>query len=39
VEVPVHFTGFEVPDQFVVGYGLDAAQRYRQLPYIGMIDS
>ena len=38
VEVPVHFTGFEVPDQFVVGYGLDAAQRHRQLPYIGVVD-
>ena len=38
VEVPVHFVGFEVPDQFVVGYGLDAAQRHRQLPYIGVVD-
>jgi hypoxanthine phosphoribosyltransferase len=34
VEVPVDFLGFEVPDVFVVGYGLDAAQRYRELPYI-----
>ena len=34
VEVAVDFLGFEVPDVFVVGYGLDAAQRYRQLPYI-----
>jgi hypoxanthine phosphoribosyltransferase len=34
VEVPIDFLGFEVPDVFVVGYGLDAAQRYRQLPYI-----
>jgi hypoxanthine phosphoribosyltransferase len=39
VEVPVHFLGFEVPDVFVVGYGLDAAQRYRQLPYIAEVTS
>lgn len=38
VEVDVHFLGFEVPDEFVVGYGLDAAQRYRQLPYIAALD-
>jgi hypoxanthine phosphoribosyltransferase len=38
VEVPVDFIGFEVPDQFVVGYGLDAAQRYRGLPYIGVLE-
>jgi hypoxanthine phosphoribosyltransferase len=37
VTVPVHFLGFEVPDVFVVGYGLDAAQRHRQLPYIGEL--
>jgi hypoxanthine phosphoribosyltransferase len=38
VEVPVDFVGFEVPDSFVVGYGLDFDQRYRNLPYIGIID-
>jgi hypoxanthine phosphoribosyltransferase len=38
VEVPVHFVGFEAPDQFVVGYGLDAAQRFRGLPYLGILD-
>jgi hypoxanthine phosphoribosyltransferase len=37
VEVPVDFVGFEVPDVFVVGYGLDAAQRHRQLPYIAEL--
>lgn len=37
VEVPVHFVGFEVPDRFVVGFGLDHDQRYRNLPYIGVI--
>lgn len=34
----VDFVGFEVPDQFVVGYGLDAAQRFRHLPYIAVLD-
>jgi hypoxanthine phosphoribosyltransferase len=37
IEVPVDFTGFEVPDEFVVGYGLDAGQLYRNLPFIGVI--
>ena len=36
-EVKVDYTGFEIPDEFVVGYGLDYAQRYRNLPYIGVI--
>jgi hypoxanthine phosphoribosyltransferase len=29
--------GFEIPDEFVVGYGLDFAQRYRNLPYVGVL--
>ena len=37
VEVPVEFLGFEIPDVWVVGYGLDFAERYRTLPYIGVI--
>ncbi|WKE66298.1 hypoxanthine phosphoribosyltransferase [Gallaecimonas kandeliae] len=37
VEVPVDFIGFSIPDQFVVGYGIDWAQKYRNLPYIGMV--
>lgn len=37
-EVPVDWTGFKVPDLFVVGYGLDYAQKYRNLPYIGVIE-
>ena len=37
VEVPVKFCGFAIPDRFVVGYGLDFAQRYRNLPYIGVL--
>lgn len=34
VDVPLDWVGFEIPDEFVVGYGLDYAQRYRNLPYI-----
>ncbi len=37
--VHVDYTGFEVPDEFIVGYGLDYAQKYRNLPYIGVIES
>ena len=36
-EVRVDYTGFEIPDVFVVGYGLDYAQKYRNLPYIGEV--
>ena len=36
-EVDVYYTGFEIEDQFVVGFGLDYAQRYRNLPYIGVL--
>jgi hypoxanthine phosphoribosyltransferase len=39
VDVRVDFVGFEVPDHFVVGYGLDAAQQYRSLPYIGVVEN
>jgi hypoxanthine phosphoribosyltransferase len=37
VELPIKYTGFEVPDAFVVGYGLDYQQRYRNLPFIGIL--
>ncbi|MEN6438460.1 MAG: hypoxanthine phosphoribosyltransferase [Syntrophobacter sp.] len=37
VKVPVAFRGFEIPDRFVVGYGLDFQQLYRNLPYIGVL--
>lgn len=36
-EVAVDYLGFSIPDKFVVGYGLDYAQRYRNLPYIGIL--
>lgn len=38
VDVKVDYTGFEIPDEFVVGYGLDYAQKYRNLPYIGVVE-
>jgi hypoxanthine phosphoribosyltransferase len=38
VPVPLDFFGFKIPDLFVVGYGLDYDQRYRNLPYIGVIE-
>ncbi len=37
-DVKVDYTGFEIPDEFVVGYGLDYDQRYRNLPYIGVVE-
>lgn len=37
VDVKVDYTCFRIPDEFVVGYGLDYAQRYRNLPYIGVV--
>lgn len=39
VDIQADFTGFSVPDRFVVGYGLDYANRYRELPFIGAIDT
>mgnify|MGYP003301062087 FL=1 len=38
VDVKVDYTGFQIPDEFVVGYGLDYAQKYRNLPYIGVVE-
>ena len=38
VDVKVDYVGFEIPDEFVVGYGLDYAQKYRNLPYIGVVE-
>jgi hypoxanthine phosphoribosyltransferase len=36
-KIKAHYVGFEVPDEFVVGYGLDFAERYRNLPFIGVL--
>lgn len=38
VDVEVDYTGFQIPDKFVVGYGLDYDQKYRNLPYIGVVE-
>lgn len=38
-DVNVDYVGFSIPDEFVVGYGLDYAQKYRNLPYIGIVES
>jgi hypoxanthine phosphoribosyltransferase len=38
IDVPVRYVGFDIPDEFVVGYGLDYAERYRDLPFIGTLD-
>ena len=37
-DVTVEYTGIQIPDEFVVGYGLDYNERYRELPYIGILD-
>jgi hypoxanthine phosphoribosyltransferase len=37
IEVDVRYTGFEIPNRFVIGYGLDFAERYRNLPYVGVL--
>ncbi|GAA5169975.1 hypoxanthine phosphoribosyltransferase [Pseudonocardia eucalypti] len=38
VDVTVGYVGFDIPNEFVIGYGLDYAERYRDLPYIGTLD-
>ncbi len=38
VEFEAEYTGFEIPDEFIVGYGLDCGEAYRQLPYIAVIE-
>jgi hypoxanthine phosphoribosyltransferase len=37
IDVPVDWIGFEIPDEFVIGYGLDYAEEYRNLPFIGVL--
>jgi hypoxanthine phosphoribosyltransferase len=38
IEIPVRYVGFEIPNRFVIGYGLDFAERYRNLPYVGVLN-
>jgi hypoxanthine phosphoribosyltransferase len=37
VDLPIRYTGFEIPNKFVIGYGLDHAERYRNLPYVAVL--
>jgi len=39
IDVKVDYTGFQIPDKFVVGYGLDYDENYRNLPYVGYIEA
>jgi hypoxanthine phosphoribosyltransferase len=38
-DIEADYVGFEIPDEFVVGYGLDFAERYRNLPFVGVLRS
>ena len=38
IDVDVRYVGFEIPNRFVIGYGLDFGERYRNLPYVGVLD-
>jgi len=38
VELPIRYVGFEIPNRFAIGYGLDHAQRHRNLPYVAVLD-
>jgi hypoxanthine phosphoribosyltransferase len=38
VDLPIRYVGFEIPNRFVIGYGLDHAEKYRQLPYVAVLD-
>lgn len=39
IDIPVKYKGFDLPDQFVVGYGLDYREKYRNLPFVGLLKS
>lgn len=38
IDIPANYTGFELPDRFVVGYGLDYREQYRHLPFVGLLE-
>jgi hypoxanthine phosphoribosyltransferase len=38
VDLPIRYTGFEIPDRFAIGYGLDHAERFRELPYVAVLE-
>jgi len=38
VDMPIRYVGFEIPNKFAIGYGLDHAERYRNLPYVAVLD-
>ena len=38
IPVPVDYKGWTIGDEFVIGYGMDAAERYRNLPYVGVLE-
>ncbi len=38
VDLPIRYVGFEIPNRFAIGYGLDHAERYRNLPYVAVLD-
>lgn len=37
VDVPIHYVGFDIPNKFVIGYGLDFGEKYRNLPFVGVL--
>jgi hypoxanthine phosphoribosyltransferase len=37
IDIPIRYKGFDLPDQFVVGYGLDFKEKYRNLPFVGLL--
>ncbi len=39
VDLPIRYTGFEIPNRFVIGYGLDYGEKYRNLPYVAVLNS
>jgi hypoxanthine phosphoribosyltransferase len=39
IQVPIDYVGFEIPDAFVIGYGLDYGEKYRNLPYVAVLES